>query len=256
MGQRFGQHFLVSNGIINKIIDAFQPFENTIIGEIGPGAGALTKRLRDIYTDLYLFEIDTKWIEHWQSQGMSVLPGDVLDMSFSEIADGREWSLIGNLPYQISGPLIAKIVAERAVIPMGWFMLQEEFVRRLAAGVGSEDRGGLSVWLQRYYDVKPAFRVTKGCFHPPPKVQSFMFSIHRKREVLPCVDEALLHDVIRATFQFKRKTVRKSMQIHYPEIDWSEVPPFDWTIRPASMSESNFIWLTDYISQSRDEAKI
>lgn len=246
MGQKFGQHFLVNQAIIRKIIDEFKPDPDTHVAEIGPGKGALTNHLRHLY-QLTLFEIDPKWINYWQQQGIMVIAGDVMDTSLKNLDENKQWSLIGNLPYQISGPFMAKIVEERAVIPYGWFMMQEEVVRRLAAGVGTKERGGLSVWLQRYYDVSLGFRVTKGCFQPPPKVQSYMVSLRRKEAVKPCVDERLLHRLIRYSFQYRRKTIRKILQTWQDDMSWPE-PPFDWSTRPECLSEDDFIWIVSQLN--------
>lgn len=245
MGQRYGQHFLVNPAIINKIIREFEPDPDTDVVEIGPGKGALTNPLRAQYR-LKLSEIDERWIHYWREHDLVVVAGDIMDQSFEQFSREKELSLIGNLPYQISGPFMAKIVAERSRIRYGWFMMQEEVVRRLAAKSSTKERAGLSVWLQRYYDVKLGFRVTKGCFHPPPKVQSYMVSLRRKESVLPCPNEELLHQLIRFSFQYRRKTMRKILQSWLPQQNWAE-PPFDWRARPSCLDESDFIWIASQI---------
>ena len=252
MGQKFGQHFLVNPGIIARIIRDFQPEKSTHVAEIGPGKGALTKHLRELYS-LTLFEIDPQWVHYWQQAGEHVIAGDVMDASFIVDGASKQWSLIGNLPYQISGPFMAKICAERAVIPYGWFMMQEEVVRRLAADVGTKERGSLSVWLQRYYHVALGFRVTKGCFQPPPKVQSYMMSIRRKDVVLECAHEDVLHQLIRFSFQYRRKTMRKILRQWQSDVIWPQ-PPFDWSARPECLTESDFIWVVNQYKKHQESS--
>ena len=249
MGQRFGQHFLHDPCVIHQIIAHFEPAKGTAVGEIGPGKGALTKHLLT-HKPLTLFEIDPVWIKHWRSYDAHVIAGDVLQQSFVDhLPEGvAKWSLIGNLPYQISGPFMAKCVSERHVIDIGWFMMQKEMVMRCVAPLGDEHYSALSIWLQRYFHLKASFKVLPGSFSPPPKVDSQMLWMKPRTDVKPCVSEDGLHQLLRAVFRYRRKTIGRILK--HLSIQIPSEAPFSLTLRPQQMTEDDFIWL---LAQSAGE---
>ncbi len=247
MGRKFGQHFLHDRYVIKNIIDSFEPSQSSAIAEIGPGKGALTHELVKIYSKLTVFEIDPYWVKHWQSESAcQVVAGDVLDQSFFEClpSDATQWSLIGNLPYQISGPFMIKCIEERDSIACGWFLLQKEVVERCAAGVGEASYNGLSIWLQRYYHVKACFQVSPGSFNPPPRVDSQMMMIMPKKDILPCSSDHRLHQILRLVFSYRRKTMRRIIKLLSLQIV-DDSPPFSWQQRPGDLTEEDFIWLVE-----------
>ena len=217
--KRFGQHFLHDPHVIQRIIDAFQPRPGDRIVEIGPGRGALTGRLLAAAGRLDVIELDRDLVaalpDQFAGQGeITVHSSDALRFDFAELAGqtGR-LRIIGNLPYNISTPLIFHCLDHAAVIEDMVFMLQREVVERMTAAAGSRAYGRLSVMVQFACEVEQLFTVGPGAFQPPPAVESAIVRLV-PRTAPPCelTSQAALDEVVRHAFAQRRKTLRNTLR--------------------------------------------
>ena len=215
--KRFGQNFLHERGIIERILRAIDPQPGERIIEIGPGQGALTWPLLDRIKILTAIEIDRDLIPRLGAEApkhgeLSIVEADVLSVDFTALAAGETIRLVGNLPYNISSPILFHALEHAAVIRDMHFMLQKEVVERMAAGHGNKVYGRLSVMLQAYCRVEPLFTVPPGAFTPAPKVDSAIVRLTPKTaaQIAPH-DRARLELLVRHGFSQRRKTLRNSL---------------------------------------------
>ncbi len=222
--KQLGQHFLHEAGVISKIIRAVNPQAGDRLVEIGPGRGALTLPLLRQHGALTAIEFDRDLIAPLTAtasdQGeLTIIHRDVLQVDFAALAasgdapaDNDKLRLVGNLPYNISSPILFHALAFADAIRDMHFMLQKEVVDRMAAAPGSKVFGRLSVMLQAYCTVTPLFTVAPGGFTPPPKVDSAVVRLVPKRQnQIGIVDTKLFADVVRDAFGQRRKTLRNAL---------------------------------------------
>jgi len=218
--KRFGQHFLHDAGILRRIVEAIAPRDGDRLVEIGPGEGALTLPLLRACHRLTAIELDRDLIESLarRAQGVGelrIISADVLTVDLSALAAEGESPLriAGNLPYNISTPILFHCLDHAASIRDMHFMLQKEVVERMAAPPGSKTYGRLSVMLQLRCAVEPLFHVPPGAFRPPPKVDSAIVRLTPlPASALPGVDAGLLDRVVRAAFGQRRKTLGNALR--------------------------------------------
>ncbi|MDE1960204.1 MAG: 16S rRNA (adenine(1518)-N(6)/adenine(1519)-N(6))-dimethyltransferase RsmA [Xanthomonadaceae bacterium] len=215
--KRFGQHFLHDPGILRRIVDAIAPQPGQRIIEIGPGEGALTLPLLRAAEALTAIELDRDLIEPLREKSRSVgdltiVNADVLTVDFSTLAQGMKIRLVGNLPYNISTPILFHCLEHATAIADMHFMLQKEVVERMAAAPGSKTYGRLSVMLQLRCAVEPLLRVPPGAFRPPPKVDSAVVRLAPLPPgQLPDADFATIERIVRAAFGQRRKTLGNAL---------------------------------------------
>ncbi|MFC3552010.1 16S rRNA (adenine(1518)-N(6)/adenine(1519)-N(6))-dimethyltransferase RsmA [Lysobacter cavernae] len=215
--KHLGQHFLHERGIIDKIVLAVNPQPGDRLVEIGPGQGAITFPLLDRHGELTVIEFDRDLIfpltEAARAHGtLEVIHRDVLTVDFSAIAGEGQIRLVGNLPYNLSSPILFHALDHAAAIRDMVFMLQKEVVDRMAAGPGSKVYGRLGVMLQAYCHVTPLFDVPPGAFRPPPKVDSAVVRlVPRAPETIGIVDPGKFSAVVRDAFGQRRKTLRNAL---------------------------------------------
>jgi 16S rRNA (adenine1518-N6/adenine1519-N6)-dimethyltransferase len=218
--KHLGQHFLHERGIIGKIVLAVDPQPGDRLVEIGPGQGAITFPLLDRHHALTVIEFDRDLIVPLTAAArahgeLTVIHRDVLEVDFTALAaegDGQI-RLVGNLPYNLSSPILFHALDHAAAIRDMHFMLQKEVVDRMAAAPGSKVYGRLSVMLQAYCAVTALFKVPPGAFRPPPKVDSAVVRlIPRPPEQIGIVDARRFAQVVRAAFGQRRKTLRNALQ--------------------------------------------
>ena len=215
--KHFGQHFLIQESVISEIICSanVQPTDHVI--EIGPGRGALTLPLLKKLHHLTVIEIDRDLALHWQMKNFShltVIQQDALEVDFKAL--GTRLRLIGNLPYNISSPLLLHCLDAYNVIQDMHFMLQKEVVDRLAAVPGTKDYGRLSVMFQACSTVEALFDVGPEAFQPPPKVESSVLSFVRKS--LTEIDPFKNRDAYEDFSSFLRKSFARTAQMPLPLI--------------------------------------
>jgi 16S rRNA (adenine1518-N6/adenine1519-N6)-dimethyltransferase len=248
--RRFGQNFLVAPGIIRKIVDAIAPRAGDTVVEIGPGLGALTEPLLERIDHLQVVEIDRDLIARLRNrfppERLTIHEGDALEFDFGALKGSGPLKIVGNLPYNISSPLLFHLVAYAPVVHDMHFMLQKEVVDRMVAEPGSKDFGRLSVMLQYHYHMERMFVVPPGAFNPPPKVDSAIV------RMIPRVigtgagtgevakDLALFARVVTAAFSQRRKMLRNTLREFINEADLAALG-----IVPTARAED--IAVTDYV---------
>lgn len=217
-----GQHFLHERGIVDKLVLAIAPRPGDRIVEIGPGQGALTFPLLDRHGALTAIEFDRDLLEPLtaaaKSHGeLTLIHSDVMNVDFTALAGGGQVDderirLVGNLPYNLSSPILFHALDHAAVVRDMHFMLQKEVVDRMAAGPGSKVYGRLSVMLQAYCTVTSLFKVPPGAFRPPPKVDSAVVRLvpHPPGQI-GIDDSRRFADIVRAAFGQRRKTLRNAL---------------------------------------------
>ena len=214
--KRFGQNFLVDQGIIAAIISAIDPKRDETVVEIGPGLGAITEPLMARVDHLHVVEIDRDLIARLKKQHtperMTIHEGDALAFDFASI--GKDLRLVGNLPYNISTPLLFHLAEYVDVVHDMHFMLQKEVVERMVAEPGNADFGRMSVMLQYRFYLEWLIDVPPESFDPPPKVDSAVVRLTPKpREaLLPVADWAVFDRVVSAAFSQRRKMVRNTLK--------------------------------------------
>lgn len=219
--KRFGQHFLHDRNIIERIVNAIDPQPDDHLVEIGPGLGAITLPLLERVNELHAVELDRDVIPLLKEKAaaatgqLTVHPADALKFDFAALADriGRPLRLAGNLPYNVSSPLLFHFLAFRGVISDMHFMLQKEVVDRMAAPPGSKVYGRLSVMLAADCRIEPLFNIRPGAFQPPPKVDSAVVRLTVLPEPpFPMPDRDLFARLVAAAFGQRRKTLRNSIR--------------------------------------------
>ncbi len=238
-----GQHFLTDLRVAERIAATIDDFRTLPALEVGPGMGVLTQFLLQRGNDVTVVEIDTEsvaWLrEHFA--GLNIVEGDFLRLNLEELMGGRQFTVIGNYPYNISSQIFFHILDYKDLIPCCAGMLQREVAERLAAAPGTKARGILSVLLQAWYDVEYLFTVSEGVFNPPPKVKSGVIRLTRNgRTDLGGVDPALFKAVVKTTFGQRRKTIRNSIRALCP--DFPATHPMA-SLRPEQLSVDDFIAL-------------
>ena len=255
--KRFGQNFLHDQGVINGIVAAIRPQQGEHLVEIGPGMGAMTEPLLDGCKAMDAVELDRDLIPGLRAQfavqgGLTLHNADALKFDFCSLAgDGRPLRVVGNLPYNISTPLIFHLLEQSHCIQDMHFMLQQEVVNRLAAGPGGGDYGRLSIMVQYRCRVEKLFTVPPEAFNPPPKVFSAIVRL-TPYETLPisAKDEKLLAQLVNQAFQQRRKTLRNNLK-KLLSAELIESQGIDPGRRPETLSLEEYVRLADAPSQQQ-----
>ena len=212
--KRFGQNFLVDRGVIAAIVATIAPQRSDTLVEIGPGLGALTEPLLARLDHLHVVEIDRDLIARLHRQHapemLTVHAGDALAFDFATI--GSDLRLVGNLPYNISTPLLFHLAEYGGIVRDMHFMLQKEVVERMAAEPGGKDYGRLSVMLQARCAVIPLFTIGPGAFRPPPKVESAVVRLVPLARPPDIADPVVFARLVAAAFAQRRKTLRNGLK--------------------------------------------
>jgi 16S rRNA (adenine1518-N6/adenine1519-N6)-dimethyltransferase len=250
--KRFGQNFLHDQNIIGKIVQALNPQTTDVLFEIGPGLGALSKPVLQRSGKLNCIELDRDVIPILQHElagvgELTLLNRDVLTVDFTELAAGRMLRVFGNLPYNISTPLIFHLCQHLPVITDMLFMLQKEVVERMAAGPDDDAYGRLSVMLQYYCDVSYLFTVPPGAFRPAPKVQSAIVRLlpHQHRALRPD-QEPRFAELVSFAFNARRKTLRNVWREHVTESQFAAAS-IDPGLRPENLALTDYLRLTQLL---------
>ncbi len=216
--KRFGQNFLHDPSVIQRIIQVVNPQPGEKLVEIGPGQGAITLPLLRACQQLQVVELDRDLIAPLalQADGIGELiihQSDALRFDFSALASDRELRIVGNLPYNISTPLLFHLLSQSGNIQDMHFMLQKEVVDRMAASPGGSDYGRLSVMVQYHCQVDPLFRIGPGAFKPAPKVESAFVRLTPWRTLPVSVDNhEQFQNLVRQAFSQRRKTLRNTLK--------------------------------------------
>jgi 16S rRNA (adenine1518-N6/adenine1519-N6)-dimethyltransferase len=251
--KRFGQNFLVSPGVIRKIVDAIAPRAGDTVVEIGPGLGALTAPLLERIDHLQVVEIDRDLIERlrqkYPADRLTIHAGDALQFAFGVLKQAGPLKIVGNLPYNISSPLLFHLAEVADKVSEMHFMLQKEVVDRMVAAPGSGAFGRLSVMLQYRFHMERLFIVPPGAFDPPPKVDSAIVRmIPRKLGAGEmALDEALFARLVTAAFSQRRKMLRNTLRDFGGEA-WLEAQGIAPTARAETLAVEDYVRLSNALS--------
>ena len=244
-----GQHFLHQRNVVRRIISQFAPDADDRVVEIGPGLGALTFELIPHVGQLHAIELDRAlarkldeetagfdhvWIHH----------ADALEVDVCTLFPGEDIRLIGNLPYNISTPLLFHLLGCRTCVRDMWFMLQKEVGERMVAGPGTKRYGRLSVMIQQCGSVELVQRVARGAFSPPPRVESVVVKLVPYDEPPHGVENYHSFDrVVRAAFSQRRKTLRNAL-MRLIDADLMRNAGVDPTLRAEQLSIGDYVNLS------------
>jgi 16S rRNA (adenine1518-N6/adenine1519-N6)-dimethyltransferase len=243
--KRFGQNFLHDAGVLQQIIEAIAPAQEDRMIEIGPGKGAMTARLLAHLNELLVVELDRDLVTLLQkafaNRGLIIHSADALQFQFDQLrTDERQLRIVGNLPYNISTPLLFHLAQYAPMIKDQHFMLQKEVVERMVATPGGRDYGRLSVMLQWRYQMSQLFVVPPQAFDPPPKVESAIVRMIPIAQPLAC-EQHFLEQVVTTAFSQRRKVIRNSLGSLFTESQLIEAG-----INPQARPET--IGLEAYVS--------
>lgn len=262
--KHLGQHFLTDEHIAKKIADALIGTNYNHILEIGPGMGVLTKYLLQKTPKITVMELDRESVaylhdtfplEHIQlntsSEKFCILEGDFLKQDIATLFKQEQVAIIGNFPYNISTQIVFKAIENRAFVPEFAGMFQKEVAQRIAEKEGSKVYGILSVLTQAFFNVEYLFTVPPSVFNPPPKVDSGVIRLTRKKDFSLQVDEKLFFSVVKTAFNQRRKMLRKSLQVFKLSESLKQDPMF--AMRPEQLSVPQFLELTAKIALNKED---
>lgn len=253
-----GQHFLKDLKIAQDIADTVDAVPELPVLEVGPGMGVLTQFLVNKQRLVKVVEVDFESVAYLREEFPSledhIIEDDFLKMNLERVFEGKQFVLTGNYPYNISSQIFFKMLDNKNLIPCCTGMIQKEVAERIAAGPGSKTYGILSVLIQAWYNVEYLFTVSEKVFNPPPKVKSAVIRMTRNgAQELGC-DEKLFKQVVKTTFNQRRKTLRNSIK----PILGKDCPLCEDVLfnkRPEQLSVAEFISLTNNVEKALAEQK-
>ena len=246
--KRFGQHFLTDPGVIDAIVTSIAPREDEIVVEIGPGQGAITRSLAARAGTLHAVELDRDLAARLRNEigaagNVTIHEADALKFDFAEL--GQSLRIVGNLPYNISTPLLFHLINYREYIVDMHFMLQKEVVDRMAAAPGSKTYGRLSIMLGCHFQIDALFDVDRHAFEPPPEVTSAVVRLAPlPAETYIIDDEKRLSALVAEAFSQRRKTIRNSLKKVVDEAQLESVG-IDPGLRPEAISIAHYVRLAN-----------
>lgn len=253
--KRFGQNYLVDKNILSKIVQEINPTPEDVIIEIGPGHGALTSELLKYSQNLTLVEIDKRVIEELRAKfsDVEIINDDFLKTDLKQLFEkkGTQLRIAGNIPYNITSPIIFKLIENNEFIKDAVLMIQYEVARRLVAEKSTRDYGILSVILNYFAEVKLSFKVSPNVFYPKPKVNSAVVHLNFRKQHEPVADKNLFIKVVKAAFGNRRKTLKNSINNSiFRGLDFNACS-LDFSKRAEELSLNDFLLLTNFIHGRR-----
>ena len=249
--KRFGQHFLTDAGVIDQIVQAIAPLAGETMVEIGPGLAAMTQPLVERLGHLQVIELDRDWARRLREHAqLSVIEADVLKVDFTALAASMptpQMRVVGNLPYNISTPILFHLLDHVAVIKDQHFMLQKEVVERMVAVPSTAHYGRLSVMLQWRYDMEMVLLVGPQAFDPPPRVDSAVVRMLPQAQPAQ-VDVGLLSEMVQVAFSQRRKLLRHTLGRWLTERDFDG--DFDVQRRAEEVPVQQYLTLAKALSVS------
>jgi 16S rRNA (adenine1518-N6/adenine1519-N6)-dimethyltransferase len=252
--KRFGQNYLVDKNTILKIVSEFAPVSNDVVLEIGPGTGSLTAELYSKVKKLYAVEIDKRVVESLALSfpSVHVINHDFIKLDLNKFADEKPLRIIGNIPYNITSPILFKLIENRALVRDAMLMVQFEVARRITAEEKSDDYGILGVLLNFFADTKICFKISPNVFYPKPKVESAIIHLDFTKELPGDLDFKLFIKIVKAAFGNRRKKLKNSLgnsSFKDVKIDMNE---FDTSRRAEELTIAEFVELTRIIERLKD----
>lgn len=260
--KRFGQNFLIDHGIIRDIVRSVHPHKDDVIVEIGPGKGAITQLLADACDNLNVIELDrdlVPWlkVKFEKHPNFQLFQADALQFDFAQlIKNDKPLRIVGNLPYNISTPLIFHLLSYTNKVQDMHFMLQKEVVKRMAARPGESAYGRLGIMVQYYCAVEDLFDVPPASFDPAPKVDSAIVRLIPYKE-LPHIANNIktFETLVNVAFQQRRKTLRNSLK-QLLSAEQMEGLPVDLSLRPEEISLSEYVAMSNLLGEISFNGKI
>ena len=248
--KRFGQNYLKDNNILDKIIKEINPSKNDFIIEVGPGLGALTSKLAETNAEVTAIEIDKRVKEDLAKKYPSVqfYHEDFLKTDLFKFYNlsGRKLRTAGNIPYNLTSPIIFKLIEDNRIINDAVLMVQYEVAKRITTSPGSKDYGILSVLLNYFAEVKFCFKVSPNVFYPKPKVYSAVIHIFMKEINISDELKKRFIQIVKASFGKRRKTLKNSLgDSIFKEIDFSD-SGIDLSLRAEQLNIKDFETLALY----------
>lgn len=258
--KRFGQHFLHDPNVIHHLVDAIAPQPGQHLVEIGPGQGALTFPLLERLPSLDVVEIDRDliaWLHQHGRERLTIHAADALRFDFCALrrTPGEQLRVIGNLPYNISTPLLFHLFAQAGCIADMHFMLQKEVVDRMLAAPGSKTYGRLSVMVQYHCALTPLFDIGPGAFRPPPKVESSVIRLVPHAQPPVQCDPRVLQRVVTQAFSQRRKTLRNALGI-WLSVEQIQALGIDPGIRAECLGLAEFAALANTAREQVQKADV
>lgn len=254
-----GQHFLKDLQIAQRIADTVDVCPQLPILEVGPGMGVLTQFLIPKKRDLKVVELDTESVaylqEHFPEIEDKIIANDFLKMDLSKVFEGQPFLLTGNYPYNISSQIFFKMLEYKDLIPCCTGMIQKEVAERIAATPGHKTNGILSILIQAWYRVEYLFTVDEHVFNPPPKVKSAVIRMTRNETTDLGCDEKLFKQIVKTTFNQRRKQMRNSIQTILPKDNPFSNDPI-LNLRPEQLSVHEFIDLTNRVDAALKDCPV
>lgn len=253
-----GQHFLRDLGIASDIADTVDACPNLPVLEVGPGMGVLTQFLMKKDREVKVVELDFESVaylkENFSALDGHIIEDDFLKLKLENIFEGKPFVLTGNYPYNISSQIFFKMLDYKDLIPCCTGMIQKEVAERIAAGPGSKTYGILSVLIQAWYKVEYLFTVHEHVFNPPPKVKSAVIRMTRNETTDLGCDEKLFKQIVKTTFNQRRKTLRNSIASILDKSHPLSADPI-FNKRPEQLSVQEFVELTNRVESALAEVK-
>ena len=249
--KRLGQHFLRDQNVIDKILELIMDNcdKDHPILEVGPGEGILTKSLNDHFSDFKAVEIDKDVIPHlslFMKPG-TIIHDDFLQLPIEEIFPGS-FNLVGNFPYNISSQIIFKMLDHVEKVPLMIGMFQKEVAKRICGNPGNKDFGILSLRTQVFYEAELLFEIGPEAFDPPPKVDSAIIMLKRKKDLSMDCEPKTYNMIIKASFQQRRKKLRNTLKPYLNDLDLEILHK-----RPEQLSVSDFINIAQIIDKQDEK---
>lgn len=250
--KRFGQNYLQDQNIIKKIISEIDPKENDTIIEIGPGQGAITKLLLENKAKLTAVEIDKRVIDELKNRfpELNLIQSDFLKLDLKELKDSskKKLRIVGNIPYNITSPILFKLFENNTIVHDVVLMVQYEVAKRMTAKIGSKDYGILSVLLKYFGQTEIAFKVSRNVFYPKPNVDSAVVHIYFNDKRDNPEFNLLFKSIVKSAFGNRRKTLKNSLSNGiFGEVNFIECG-IDLSLRAEQLNVDDFIKLTVFIS--------
>jgi 16S rRNA (adenine1518-N6/adenine1519-N6)-dimethyltransferase len=247
-----GQHFLNEPAIAQKIAQSLTLHHTTIL-EVGPGMGILTRYLlQNKQADIWVVEIDPESVKYLKNNFSSlenkIIEDDFLKLELSSFFKGKPFALIGNYPYNISSQIVFKMLENKELITEMVGMFQKEVAERICAKPGNKDYGILSVLTQAYYQTEYLFTVDANKFNPPPKVKSGVVRLIRKNETSLGCNERLFKELVKQSFNQRRKMLRNSLKTIGFNEEELQMPIF--SKRPEQLTLTEFVYLTNLLNKN------
>ncbi|GAB4291044.1 MAG: 16S rRNA (adenine(1518)-N(6)/adenine(1519)-N(6)) -dimethyltransferase RsmA [Ignavibacteriaceae bacterium] len=251
--KRLGQHFLQDPNILRKIILELNPVGGENIVEIGPGTGTLTEKLIERVPDLTVIEIDSRATDMLGSKfpGLKIINEDFLKVNLNLLQKHPEDKIriVGNIPYNLTSPIIFRLINERKKISDAVFLVQYEVARRMTAQKGSKDYGILAVLLRIFAEVRLCFKVSPNVFLPKPKVHSAVVHIYFNKAQFEGKFEKLLISLVKAAFGKRRKTLKNSLASSiFKELNFTDCG-IDLSLRAEQLDPGQFLELAYFVSE-------